>query len=191
MSAALLPSPSIGEHLISAAVQLLPSPQSRRAYSSRLRSFLAWAHYLSLDRLTVESYIGHLISSGKSISSRNQSLAAIKRLAQTAADHHAISAETALSILRIKGSIQKGARAGNWLSKEECARLLETKEGADPLYEARDRSAIALLLGCGMRREEAAQLIWSQLQDKGRAARRLRSKGEGGAHPHYPRPSLG
>lgn len=167
------PPPQPITDLISISTQLLPSAQSRRVYTSRLTEFLRWSadrHPPSpFNRLTVERYLGELISTGKGSSSRNQSIAAIKKLALTASAHHIISPQTALDISQIKSCPQKGIRSGNWLGKDDCLKLLEWSPntpciGKVAVTERRDRAIIALLLGCGIRREECAQLNWDRLQ---------------------------
>lgn len=173
---------AIGDALIAASVRLLPSAQSRRAYTSRLRAFVQWSSAqspspsppLPFTRLTIERYIGELITTGRGPSSRNQSIAAIKKLAQTAVAHHALDPQTALDICAIKSNPQKGVRTGNWLTKDDCIRLLDPLPdtpikhtmGKFAQYEQRDRAILALLLGCGLRRAEGADLTWDKLQQR-------------------------
>src|SRR5207302_483078 len=58
-----------------------------------------------------------------------------------------------------------GEKTGNWLSREQAERLLElpdrsTRKGL------RDRALLALLVGCGLRREELAGLEIERIQQR-------------------------
>lgn len=156
------------EDLITATLQTCESKQTHKAYSSRLRHFFRWIEHNNnppLTRLLVEAYLTELREDQeKSASARNQALAAIKRLATSCSSHHALDPQIALDISQIKGSTQHGVRLGNWLTKEQCGQMLERDPAAKLNMESRDRAIIALLLGCGLRRDEAATLKWEQLK---------------------------
>lgn len=171
MSALLLPTAPTPDALILAAIQTLPSPLSRRAYASRLRVFMSYNAGQPLNRLSVETYTAYM-RDHFSVSACNQSLAAIKRLAQAAADHGAIDQNTAIGIQAIKGRGAKGVRSGNWLDKDQSSRIISYQHSIVNMEnmtnsnkrEQRDRVVIALLLGCGLRRAEACRLRWPQIQ---------------------------
>jgi hypothetical protein len=65
--------------------------------------------------------------------------------------------ELAASVIGVKGSRQKGSRLGAWLTLEQAQALLQAPAG-DGLRAIRDRSLLALLIGCGLRRAELAAL---------------------------------
>ncbi len=59
----------------------------------------------------------------------------------------------------------EGTRTGNWLAKQRAQQLLKapntsTRKGL------RDRAILALLLGCGLRRAEAASLRFDHIQQR-------------------------
>src|SRR5215813_5013641 len=83
----------------------------------------------------------------------NVRLAAVRRLAYEAAD---------AGLRRVKGAKKLGIRLGNWLSASE-ARALWRSPDADTLKGKRDRAIIAVLLGCGLRRRELADLTFDHL----------------------------
>jgi len=90
-------------------------------------------------------------------------LAAVRRLAYEAADAGLLSPELAAGIRRVKGVKKLGVRLGNWLSAKE-ARELWQSPSAETLKGKRDRAIIAVLLGCGLRRRELAELSFDHLQ---------------------------
>jgi site-specific recombinase XerD len=80
----------------------------------------------------------------------NVRLAAVRRLAYEAADAGLLSPELA-------------ARLGNWLSATD-ARAFWQSPDVETLKGKRDRAIIAVLLGCGLRRRELADLSFDHLQ---------------------------
>jgi site-specific recombinase XerD len=84
-------------------------------------------------------------------------------LAYEAADAGLLSPELAAGIRRVKGVKKLGARLGNWLSVNEAHELWQSPEPAT-LKGKRDRAIIAVLLGCGLRRRELADLSFDHLQ---------------------------
>jgi len=75
-----------------------------------------------------------------------------------------LPAAAAAAIARVKGAKRLGQRAGNWLTVAEAQQLLDAAgapAGAtthNMRKSIRDRALLAILLGCGVRREEAAWL---------------------------------
>jgi site-specific recombinase XerD len=63
----------------------------------------------------------------------------------------------------LRGAKKLGIRVGNWLSESE-ARALWQSPDAETLKGKRDRAIIAVLLGCGLRRRELADLTFDHLQ---------------------------
>ena len=63
----------------------------------------------------------------------------------------------------MKGLKKLGVRLGNWLSADD-ARALWQFPNVETLKGKRDRAIIAVLLGCGLRRRELADLSFDHLQ---------------------------
>jgi site-specific recombinase XerD len=93
----------------------------------------------------------------------NLRLAAVRRLAYEAADVGLLSPDLAAGIRRVKGAKRLGVRLGNWLTAEQSKDMSRCPNG-DALIGMRDRAILAVLLGCGVRRSEAAQLTFEHLQ---------------------------
>jgi site-specific recombinase XerD len=74
-----------------------------------------------------------------------------------------LSPELAAGIRRVKGAKRLKVRLGNWLSAEE-ARLLWQIPNTNSLKGKRDRAILGVLLGCGLRRRELAELLLDHLQ---------------------------
>jgi site-specific recombinase XerD len=86
-------------------------------------------------------------------------------LAYEAADAGLLSPELAASIRRVKGVKKLGVRLGNWLTAEEARRFWQTPD-PNTLKGNRDRSILAVLFGCGLRRRELADLDFRHLQQR-------------------------
>jgi len=93
----------------------------------------------------------------------NARLAAVRRLAYEASDAGLLSPELAAGIRRVKGVKKLGVRLGNWLTASEACQLLQAPE-QDALKGKRDRAILVVLLGCGLRRRELADLDFAHLQ---------------------------
>ena len=78
-------------------------------------------------------------------------------------DSGMLSPEIAAGIRRVKGPKNLGVRLGNWLTAEQARTLMQVPNCAT-LKGERDRALIAVLLGCGLRRREAAELDLADLQ---------------------------
>jgi site-specific recombinase XerD len=144
------------------------SEHTRRAYGRALVEFLTW--YTSegrqgLDKATVNAYVTYLRMNSTPASSINQRLVAIRKFAREAADNGLIDYATAEAIARAEGVRSEGKRLGNWLLKEDAQRLLDAPNVAT-IKGARDRAILAVLLGCGLRREECVGLTVAHLQQR-------------------------
>src|SRR5213594_4425296 len=144
----------------------LRSPESQRGYTYAIDEFIEWycsEPRLSFNRTVVLRYRIHLESRNLAPGTINVRLAAVRRLAYEAADAGLLSPELAAGIRRVKGIKKVGVRLGNWLSAKE-ARDLWQSPNAESLKGKRDRAIIAVLLGCGLRRRELADLSFDHLQ---------------------------
>ena len=154
------------DHSKTAVLNAMSSPASRRTYTYAIEQFITWycsEPRLALNRIVVVRYRIHLEASGLAASTINQRLAAVRRLAHEAADCGLLSADLAAGIQRVKGARQLGHRSGNWLSLEQSSQLVNCAYG-DGLRERRDCAMLAILVGCGLRRAELANLPVEKIQ---------------------------
>src|SRR5947208_16940942 len=112
------------DHSKSAVLNSLTSPGSRRVYQHAIEQFIAWycsEPRLAFNRIVVVRYRIFLEGRGLAANTINQQLAAVRRLADEAADAGLLSAELAAGISRVKGVKQLGHRSGNWLSLDQSS----------------------------------------------------------------------
>lgn len=154
------------DHSKSAVLNSLRSPESQRGYRHSIDEFIAWycsEPRLSFNKTVVMRYRIHLESRQLAPGTINVRLAAVRRLAYEAADAGLLSPELAAGIRRVKGPQKLGVRLGNWLTAEDSRRLWQAP-GSDTLKGKRDRAILAVLLGCGLRRRELAELTMDLIQ---------------------------
>jgi site-specific recombinase XerD len=154
------------DHSKTAVLDSLRSPESKRGYRHAIDEFIQWycsEPRLSLNKTVVTRYRIHLESRQLAPNTINGRLAAVRRLAYEAADSGLLSPDLAAGIRRVKGAKTLGVRLGNWLTAEQ-ARMLCQAPNPDTLKGKRDRALLAVLLGCGLRRREAAELELARLQ---------------------------
>src|SRR6202521_1814648 len=144
------------------------SPITKRVYNLGLDEFFSWYGQElrpGFTKATVSAWRVSLEARGLGSISINVRITAVRKLAVEAADNGLLAPELAAGITRIKGVKSKGVRVGNWLSLRQAQMLLNapdvsTKKGL------RDRAMLAILLGCGLRRSEAAALTFRHIQQR-------------------------
>jgi site-specific recombinase XerD len=154
------------DHSKLAVLNSLTSPESRRVYEFAIEQFITWycsEPRLAFNRTVVVRYRIQLEARGLAAATINQRLAAVRRLAHEAADSGLLSPELAAGIQRVKGAKQLDHRSGNWLSLEQSSALLGSVCG-EGLRDRRDHAVLAVLLGCGLRRSELAELVVEKIQ---------------------------
>jgi site-specific recombinase XerD len=154
------------EHSKAAVLRSLGSPDSRRGYQHAIDEFVAWycsEPRLAFNKTVVLRYRIHLEERGLAPATINVRMAAVRRLAYEAADSGLLSPELAAGIHRVKGVRKLGSRLGNWLTAGEAAALWQIPDGRT-LTGKRNRAILAILLGCGLRRRELAELTLESLQ---------------------------
>ena len=142
------------------------SSESQRGYEHSINEFIEWycsEPRLSFNKTVVTRYRMYLESHQLAPGTVNVRLASVRRLAYEAADSGLLSPELAAGMRRVKGAKRLGVRLGNWLTAEE-ARLLWQLPNTNCLKGMRDRAILAILLGCGLRRRELAELLLDHLQ---------------------------
>lgn len=150
----------------SAVLNSLTSTSSQRSYDHAIREFIDWYYSeprLAFNKTVVTRYRISLEQRHYAPSTINLRLAAVRRLAYEASDCGLLSPDLAAGIRRVKGVRRLGVRIGNWLTAEE-GRLLVGAFGTSTPRERRNRAMIAVLVGCGLRRAEAAALKLEDVQ---------------------------
>ncbi len=156
------------ERIRALVLDSVSSPNSKRAYGAAVDQFLSWCRQEQPGGFTkalVQRYRGELEGRGLAPATINIHLSAIRRLALEAADNGLMDPELAAGISRVKGVKRLGVRVGNWLTREQAEQLLAAPE-AGTLKGKRDRALLAVLIGCGLRRDEAAELRWQHIQQR-------------------------
>jgi site-specific recombinase XerD len=146
----------------------LPSENSRRAYERALFDFFLWHKGVGrpqLNKAVVQRYAAELRDAGMAASSLNQRLSAIRKLALEAADNGALDPQVAKGIRSVKGARREGRCTGNWLTREESQTWLSAPD-TRKMRGRRDRALLAVLIGCGLRRAEAASLTFDHVQQR-------------------------
>ncbi len=154
------------EHVKSAVLVSLRSPESQRSYRRSIDDFVCWycsEPRLSFNKMVVTRYRIHLEDRLLAPGTINVRLAAVRRLAYEAADTGILSPDLAAGIRRVKGAKKLGVRLGNWLTVEE-ARSLCQLPNMNTVKGKRDRAILAVLLGCGLRRRELIDLSLDHIQ---------------------------
>jgi integrase len=158
---------SAADALISVVTNRLHSDVSRRGYRTALRQFLAW-HLAQgggpLTRPHVQRYRVRLEQRRLAPSTINQHLSAIRALVDECAESGLLDPPTAAAIGRVKGIPVRGVRLGKWLTRDQAEKLLQAP--ANTLMGLRDRAILGLLIGCGLRRDELANLTFAHLQQR-------------------------
>ena len=146
----------------------LTSQHSKRAYERQLREFIGWfssTGQSAMSKAVVQRYASDLRGAGRSSATINQALSAIRKLAVEAEDNGAMDSKIANGIKAVKGVRQAGTRTGNWLTKQDAQKLLGGPNTVT-LKGLRDRAILATLIGCGLRRAEAANLQFKHVQQR-------------------------
>lgn len=154
--------------IVAMVTDAVTSEHTKRAYGRALAEFMTWhgsEGRQGLDKATINAYVAHMRAAGVPASSINQRLVAIRKFAREAADNGLIDYATAEAIARAQGVRTEGKRLGNWLSKDDAQRLLDAPD-VTTVKGLRDRAILAILLGCGLRREECAALTVGHLQQR-------------------------
>jgi site-specific recombinase XerD len=158
------------ERLTAMVLDGVTSPHSRRAYATALEEFFTWwdgEGRPPFVKATVQAFRAKLESDGLAPATINTRLSAVRKLAAEAADNGLLDPAIAAGIGRVRGVKRLGVRTGNWLTVEQARRLLAAPNEAT-LKGKRDRSLLAVLLGCALRRSVAGLTVEQILQRDGR-----------------------
>jgi len=162
----LSPRAAAFERIKALVLDALPSPESKRVYRQALDDFFRWfnaADVGGFSKAAVNAYRANLEARKLSSSTINQRLSAIRKLAMEAADNGLMPPTVAAAISRVKGAKRAGVRTGQWLTREQAEDLISAPNAATNKGR-RDRALLAVLVGCGLRRGEAAALAVDHIQ---------------------------
>jgi site-specific recombinase XerD len=154
--------------LKSLVLDSVSSPITKRVYNLGLDEFFAWYGLeprAGFTKATVSSWRVSLEARGLGAVSINVRITAVRKLAVEAADNGLLAPELANGITRVKGVASKGVRLGNWLTVQQAQKLLNAPD-ATTTKGLRDRAILAVLLGCGLRRSEVANLTMGHVQQR-------------------------
>ena len=156
----------------------LTSENSRRAYRTSLLHFLAWCRAngtQAFSRLAVLQYKDALVGELRetpagpkrrfSSATVNLRLAAVRALAQEAADAGLLDQSEAAAIGRVRGEKQTGSRIGNWLQKNEVDQILSAVDRST-VRGKRDYAILAVLFATALRRRELVELQAATIQQR-------------------------
>jgi integrase len=159
----------------------LTSSDSRRAYRTSLLQFFRWcqteALVPALSRLAVLQYKDFLMGSPRrgeakdytetrySPATVNLRLAAVRALAQEAADAGILNQNEAAAIRRVRGEKISGSNIGNWLRKDQVDEAL-TSVDRNTLRGKRDYAILAVLFATALRRRELVELEVADIQER-------------------------
>jgi site-specific recombinase XerD len=143
-----------------AVLNSLAAASSQESYGHAIDEFIGWycsEPRLAFNRTVVLRYRFFLEQKNLAPATINVRLAAVRRLAYEASDTGLLSPDLAAGIRRVKGAKRLGVRIGKWLSVDESKTLLRASP-SDDLRGKRDRTILAILIGCGLRRAELVAL---------------------------------
>lgn len=154
--------------IINMVIDGLPSENSRRAYGRHLAEFFIWhtaENRPALNKALINRYVKTLRARKLSSATINQKLSAIRKFASESEDNDLLDSKIANGIRAVKGVPFRGRRTGNWLTKDDAQRWLNTPD-VKTLKGVRDRALLAILIGCGLRRAEAAILSFHHIEQR-------------------------
>lgn len=89
----------------------------------------------------------------------------IQTLTTEAEDNGLLDPQIANGNRAVKGVRREGRRTGNWLTRDEAQQWLNAPD-ARTRKGKRDRALLAVLIGCGLRRAEAAALSFEHVRQR-------------------------
>jgi site-specific recombinase XerD len=168
------------------------STESKRLYGRGIDRFVTWVQSerpgTGFNKASVQAFRSFLIASGLGSSTVNLYLTALRRLAFEAADNGLMSSEVAAAITRVKGMKREGVRTGSWLTVKQAEDFINAPDSAT-VKGKRDRALLAVLIGCGLRRKEAASLTVEHIQEREGRWIILDMRGKGRKRRTVPMPS--
>jgi site-specific recombinase XerD len=165
------------------------SPHTQRAYQRWIKEYLAMVYGVKTKKIDItklnvimvkdslvpaplKAWLGALKAKKLGKQSIMQAKASIVWIAQFMADLERIDYEVAAGLSRVKApKAESGQRAGTWLTQDEIRQLLRGVRAAhhsSAAMVARNIAIVTLIVTCGLRRDEIAAVLWSDLSRQGR-----------------------
>lgn len=167
----------------------IDNPRTRRAYQSDLEDFCSFVgltgaeEFRAVTRAHVLAWRAQLESRGLAGATIRRKLAALASLFDHLLENNAVAGGNPVHGVkrpRVETNEGKTPALG-----DDQAKLLLTAPDGWTLKGLRDRAILAVLLYHGLRREEAAQLMTGDLQER-RGIKHLQVKGKGGKTRYLP-----
>lgn len=145
----------------------LDSAHTRRAYANHIREFEAFLKQTqrTVSKEAVTAFKAELRANGKGDAAINQRLSAVRFFIRECADAGLISQTDAATACKAQGVRVEGTRTGNWLTVEQATAIINAPDTSTALG-LRDRAALALLIGAGLRRAEACAITVEHVQQR-------------------------
>ena len=163
MSAEIIPIGQSIESLIAMALATCPSPETRRMYATQLRKFITGGY--SLTREGVATFLQNERDAGKGYSTIESCLSAVRKLAEEAHVRRLLSDAEYYGIGQLSPGKAHRTRKGTWMTLAQVEAFLKLPDRST-YWGKRDACLLAIMVGCGLRREEMAQLRWSHYQER-------------------------
>ena len=167
----------------------IDNPRTRRAYQNDLEDFCGFVgltgaeEFRAVTRAHVLAWRAQLESRSLAGATIRRKLAALASLFDHLLENNAVAGGNPVhGVKRPKIETNEGKTPA--LSDDQAEALLEAP-GVETLKGLRDRAILAVLLYHGLRREEAAQLMTTDLQER-RGIKHLQVRGKGGKTRYLP-----
>ena len=167
----------------------IDNPRTRRAYQGDLEDFCGFIgltgaeEFRAVTRAHVLAWRAQLELRGLAGATIRRKLAALASLFDHLLENNAVAGGNPVhGVKRPKIETNEGKTPA--LSDDQAKCLLEAPDG-ETLKGLRDRAILAVLLYHGLRREEAAQLMTTDLQER-RGIKHLQVRGKGGKTRYLP-----
>ncbi len=118
-----------------------------------------------LSKALMNEFKTTLRSEGRGDAAINQALSAVRFFLREAATDGRLDPAEVDRACKVANIQTRGTKAGNWLTREQCERLLQAP-GGDTAMAVRDRAILACLVGAGLRRAECASLTVEHFQQR-------------------------
>jgi integrase len=144
------------------------SPLTRLMYGHAIDEFFSWWENQGRPaflRATVQRYRAHLEARPRAPASINQRLSALRKLARKATYNGLLDPAAAQGIRDVRGAKVEGTRTGNWLTRRQAEALINRPDPAT-LKGRSDRAMLAVMIGCGLRREEVVRLCFQDVRQR-------------------------